>query len=472
MIVREGLILKLNLSKAQQVRVIDFIGVGGFSDVWKVQDTQNNNIFALKHIRLKHKDPGEVARTVSKITEEAKINLPSSYIVKAFGLSVLDEKGLHFAILFEYVDGVELNEWIQKNKYVNWKTKLNIYLKILEGIAVAHQHGIYHKDLKPENIIITKNNCPKILDFGLASTKDKNVTRSRGLAGTLSYLAPESLLNIKTYERFDIYSLGCILYDLYRGDNYLNICGFDLPQVGRMMGNNKLLNGSIIDFDSTFPNNNSNEKKYKRIIKKATSFKPENRYSSVDELLYELKREKNEHKLKLPIGIISIIIFGLSMSFFLTRDFSLHKKLSSTSTTYFCMASGLHIRADSTTNSIDIGGLKFSEEIKVISIQHQWAKIEYNDTIAYVGANYIAKTLCFSSDSAKYLCRERLKVREFPFTHKSSGVLGELEVGEEIDVFLTDNNWAGINYFDKRYGIKRRAYVCIKSNEKRYITRK
>lgn len=285
MVVHEGLTLKTNLSQAKQVKVTDFVGAGAFGSVWKVKDTSNNNFYALKHIRLKQTNPGQVARYVTKMTEEAKINLPSPYLVKAYGLSALDSEGLDYAILFELVEGVDFDDWIKDNKNASWETKRNIFLKILEGVSVAHNHGIYHKDLKPQNIKIAKNNIPKILDFGLASTRDKNVTQSRELSGTLSYLAPESMCNIKTDEQFDIYSLGCILYDLFRGDNYLKICSYDVPPFANMMNKGKLTNGNILDFDTSFPQYSENDKLISNIIRKSTTFNLEYRYRSINEML-------------------------------------------------------------------------------------------------------------------------------------------------------------------------------------------
>jgi serine/threonine protein kinase len=294
MIIHEGLILSINLNEVKQVKIVDFIGAGAYGSVWKVRDILNDKIYALKHIRLKQTNPGKIGRFVTKMTEEAKINLPSPYIVKAFGLTALDINGLNYAILFEYVKGIDFDDWIQKNKKASWEIKKEIFIKILEGVSIAHKNGIYHKDLKPQNILISENNLPKILDFGLASTKDKNVTQSRELSGTLSYLAPESMCGIKTTEQFDIYSLGCILYDLYRGDNYLNICGYDVIPFGMMMNNGSLNNGNILDFDTNFPSMSKDDISIAVVIKKATTFNLDYRYKYISQIINDLSN--NKHK--------------------------------------------------------------------------------------------------------------------------------------------------------------------------------
>lgn len=289
MVVHEGLTLNINLPKAKTVTVVDFIGAGAYGSVWKVKDVSNSNFFALKHVRLKQQNSGDIAKYAIKMSKESEINLPTNYIVKAFGLSKLDRNGLDYAILFELVEGVDLDEWITNNKYTSIDVKLELFYKILEGVAVAHNHSIYHHDLKPQNIKISKGNVPKILDFGLASVKDKNITESKEISGTFSYIAPEKLVNIKTNEESDIYALGCILYEILRSQNYLKVLGMDMPPLGKMMSSGKLSQGNILDFDTRFQSDLYCSNLVVKGIKNATCFNPQFRYKTASNFLSDLK---------------------------------------------------------------------------------------------------------------------------------------------------------------------------------------
>lgn len=289
MVVHEGLTLNINLPKAKTVTVVDFIGAGAYGSVWKVKDISTGSFFALKHIRLKQQNPGDIAKYAMKMSKESEINLPTPYIVKAFGLSKLDNNGLDYAILFELVEGIDLDEWIINNKHTSINVKLELFYKILEGVTVAHNHNIYHRDLKPQNIKIASGNIPKILDFGLASVKDKNITESKEISGTISYIAPESMVNIKTNEEYDIYSLGCILYEILRNQNYLKFLGMDMPPFGKMMSSGKLTQGNILDFDSRFQSDLSCSNLVTKALKNSTCFNPQFRYKSAANFLSDIK---------------------------------------------------------------------------------------------------------------------------------------------------------------------------------------
>jgi len=298
MVIYEGLTIEPGLKECTSAIVKDYLGSGGFGDVWKIRELTTNKHFALKHIRLKIKDPGKLTKFVIRMTTEAQINIESPYIVKSYGLTRFDD--LNYGILYEYIDGNELGDWIKEDgSRLLWDIKKEIFLKILNGVNSAHKRGIIHKDLKPENIFISKDNIPKIIDFGLAKTKDQNITESKELTGTLPYMAPESMTGLKNITcQFDIFSLGCILYSMIRGDNYCKICGYDIPPFAKMMNNGALTNGNILDFDKEFT---CSDKNIINIIKKATTFIPEYRYSKIDPFISDFSvgysKEKKIFKL-------------------------------------------------------------------------------------------------------------------------------------------------------------------------------
>lgn len=292
MVIHPGKLLKLNLPICEDVEVEEHLGSGGFGDVYKVRDISTEKFFALKHVRLnKAKTPKKQFKVLMRTLEEAKITFDSPYIVKNFGLAHVDEYDI--IILGEYIDGLSLDQWIEANYSQPWNLKKNLFLQILEGVRTAHEKGIVHRDLKPHNIIVTKDNEPKILDFGLAKTKDKNITATSDMAtGTLPYMAPESFLPHKKTSvdhRFDIYSLGCILYEIIRGKNYCDICDFHSPPFGEFMHKDELRDGDILKFDKDFTHPDKN---VITSIKTATQFKPEKRFNNIDEFYATLSKGK------------------------------------------------------------------------------------------------------------------------------------------------------------------------------------
>jgi serine/threonine protein kinase len=237
----------------------------------------------LKHIRLKVKDPAQAADLAMKIQTEASIRIDSEYVVRAYGLTKLGR--VDYGILFEYVQGQELDDWIIRNASLPWDEKKEVFLRILEGISTAHKGGIVHKDLKPENILVTRDNIPKILDFGLAKIKDQNLTETGDLSGTLPYMAPESFAGMHTNHQFDIYAAGCILYLMVKGKNYCQVNGYDHPPFVKMVRKDELSKGSILDFGPKFTHP---DKSVPSAIEKSTTFNPKFRFRTTDEFIDHL----------------------------------------------------------------------------------------------------------------------------------------------------------------------------------------
>ncbi len=114
-----------------------------------------------------------------------------------------------FLILFEYFDGTSLDELLSSSSFSSEQKKA-IFLQTLQGVAAAHKHNIIHRDLKPGNILVNAAGKVKLIDFGISKFKDRNITLSGSILGTMSYMAPEiTALGVEVADaRSDIYSLG------------------------------------------------------------------------------------------------------------------------------------------------------------------------------------------------------------------------------------------------------------------------
>ena len=191
----------------------EILGTGAFGTVYKVQKKSNNKIYVIKTIPL----TGLTQNQIQKAKLESKIlsKLQSQYIVRYYDSF---EENNFLNIVMEYCDGGDLNEFITKNKQTKILLKeniiWNIFLKILIGLYELHKNKILHRDLKPLNIFIIKNDFDiKIGDFGAAKLLDKN-NLAQTIIGTPYYLSPEICEELPYNDKSDIWALGCILYEL------------------------------------------------------------------------------------------------------------------------------------------------------------------------------------------------------------------------------------------------------------------
>ena len=192
--------------------ILDEIGEGGFGKTFKVINKKNNEIYVIKKIPIKDND-------LEKIIKEAEIlsKIHNENIVKYFD-SFIDNK--YFYIVMEYCQGLDLKKYINKYKKVKGNEKINpniIYkfiIDICKGLKEIHKKNVIHKDIKPENLLITENNKIKICGFGISALLDHNNKYTNTTIGTYNYCAPEILDNKPYNNAIDIWSLGCVIYEL------------------------------------------------------------------------------------------------------------------------------------------------------------------------------------------------------------------------------------------------------------------
>ena len=193
------------------------LGEGAFGSVQLVE--KNHQYYALKVISLNKIGENEI----DKYKDEANIlsSLKSEYIVKYHNSYI---KNNNFYILMEYGGDSNLKKFIKqfkdKNELIDEKIIVNIINQICFGLKEIHEHNIIHRDLKPENIFINKKNEIKIGDFGISRQLYSTMNETTNNIGTINYMAPEIITQEKYDNRVDIYSLGCIIYELFTLNEY------------------------------------------------------------------------------------------------------------------------------------------------------------------------------------------------------------------------------------------------------------
>jgi len=199
----------------KRYKVIEKIGGGGMADVYRAEDLELGRIVALK-ILHKHfaSDEGFLERFRREARAAAKLNHPNIVSIHDVG----EENGVYF-IVMEYVQGVTLKKLIQKDAPLLTEKVVHIAMHIAKAMEFAHQHEIIHRDIKPQNVIITDTGEIKVTDFGIARAgSTSTMTRTGAVLGTAHYVSPEQAQGGVVGPTTDIYSLGVVIYEMATGE--------------------------------------------------------------------------------------------------------------------------------------------------------------------------------------------------------------------------------------------------------------
>lgn len=201
---------------AERYEILREIGKGGMGEVYKVKDLDLDEIVALKMLRIRSGiSETERARFLREIKVARKISHPN--VIRVYDLGSF--KDITF-LTMEFIDGPTLNEWVRDSfeKNISLKERASILHKIAKGLEVAHLLGVIHRDLKPQNVLLTKETEPKIVDFGIAYTEEgADLTMEGRFVGSPKYVSPEQIQGKPLDGRSDIYSFGLLSYFVLTG---------------------------------------------------------------------------------------------------------------------------------------------------------------------------------------------------------------------------------------------------------------
>ena len=192
--------------------ILEKIGTGGMSDVYKAKCHKLNRYVAVKVLKQEF---SENANFVSKfrIEAQAAAGLMHSNIVNVYDVG--EENGIYY-IVMELVEGITLKKYIEKKARLSYKEAVSIAIQVSMGIEAAHNNHIIHRDIKPQNIIISKDGKVKVTDFGIAKAATSNTITSN-VMGSVHYTSPEQARGGYSDEKSDIYSLGITLFEMLTG---------------------------------------------------------------------------------------------------------------------------------------------------------------------------------------------------------------------------------------------------------------
>jgi len=192
----------------------ELIGVGGMSTVYKAYDSIDDRTVAIKILKEELLANEEFRRRFKNEFKAIAV-LSHPNIVKVYDVSFGD---LIQYIVMEYIDGITLKEYIEQQKVIRWQEAVHFTVQILRGIQHAHDKGIVHRDIKPQNIMLLSDGTIKVADFGIArfSRSDYRTVTDKAL-GSVHYISPEQARGDVTDEKADIYSLGVMIYEMLTG---------------------------------------------------------------------------------------------------------------------------------------------------------------------------------------------------------------------------------------------------------------
>ena len=196
-------------------KLIDELGRGSFATVYIARDTKNNRIYAVKIMHVEFSDDGEL---LARFQREADIlsHLSDPHIVRIFDYG--DESDIHY-ILMDYIDGQNLKYHTLTHGPMDAFRALDYAKQIAMGLDTAYKHGVVHRDIKPQNIVINSQDVVKITDFGLARSRETvTLTQSNVFMGTAYYIPPEQAESGRSADtRSDLYSVAAVLFEMLTG---------------------------------------------------------------------------------------------------------------------------------------------------------------------------------------------------------------------------------------------------------------
>ena len=267
--------IKIGMMVGDRYEILEKIGTGGMSDVYKAKCHKLNRFVAVKVLKQEF---SENENFVSKFTTEAQAaaGMMHPNIVNVYDVG--EESGTQY-IVMELVEGITLKQYIEKKARLSVKEAISIAIQVSMGIEAAHKNRIIHRDIKPQNIMISKDGKVKVTDFGIAKAVTSNTITSN-VMGSVHYTSPEQARGGYSDEKSDIYSLGITMFEMLTGRVPFNgetTVAIAIKHIQEPMPSPR-------EYISEIPIS------VEQIVFKCTQKSPDRRYQSMPEVIDDLKK--------------------------------------------------------------------------------------------------------------------------------------------------------------------------------------
>lgn len=285
--------IKPGMFISDRYEIIDKVGSGGMADVYKARCHRLNRFVAIKVLKTEYNnDKTFVEKFRAEAQSAAGLSHPN--IVNVYDVG--EDEGLHY-IVMELIEGITLKSFIERKGKLEVKETVGIAIQIAQGLEAAHVNHIIHRDIKPQNIIISKEGKVKVTDFGIAKAATSNTVTSNAM-GSVHYISPEQARGGYSDEKSDIYSLGVTMYEMltgkvpFAGDNTVSVALLHIQ--GDFIPIRELEPEIPVSID--------------KIVQKCMQKKPERRYLSAHDLISDLKKALSDPDgdfVKIPAVLIN-----------------------------------------------------------------------------------------------------------------------------------------------------------------------
>lgn len=266
--------LKAGMFIGERYEIVGKVGSGGMADVYKAKDHKLNRFVAVKVLKQEFREDTTFIRKFRTEAQSAA-GLTHPNIVNVFDVG--EDEGIYY-IVMELIEGITLKEYISKKGCLSVKEATSIAIQVSMGLEAAHSHGIVHRDVKPQNIIISTDGKVKVTDFGIARAASSNTISSNAM-GSVHYSSPEQVRGGYSDEKSDIYSLGITLYEMVTGR--VPFDGETTVAIAIKHLQEELVPPSTYTPDLPYS--------LERIIEKCTQKSVDRRYTNMEEVIGDLK---------------------------------------------------------------------------------------------------------------------------------------------------------------------------------------